>query len=308
VVWSLRTTLSHGLHVVLSGIWGRGHLAHRLRIRFPEDEGVRRPKRPNQPRRLTGPAGRGSGHGLTTLGAVSAVPTTLPRPRGSVPRPLGGRLGASATTRRPRAPQAHASLGRAVHHRQDSEAQNLQAGQQSWRGLQQRLEHQTATLLLPLRCFQVIHVPHSHTQIKSNHQGRVSLALAKPDPPSGARRGEPPLRQNFPQKKVVKIFLEKSLPPKRLSCLPAISVTEPRETNKSACKQQSRPSRGTPTPPGYRYLTRHLPRKITLTWVSDPATDEQVRDTDTSLVTYRETGKKGTALYHDDKVFRPRRP
>jgi hypothetical protein len=29
---------------------------------------------------------------------------------GSVPRPPGGRLGASATTRRPRAPQAHASL------------------------------------------------------------------------------------------------------------------------------------------------------------------------------------------------------
>jgi hypothetical protein len=40
-----------------------------------------------------------------------------------------------------------------------------------------------------------------HTQIKSNHQGRVSLASAKPDPPSGARRGEPPLRQNFPRKK-----------------------------------------------------------------------------------------------------------
>jgi hypothetical protein len=40
-----------------------------------------------------------------------------------------------------------------------------------------------------------------HTQIKSNRQGRVSLASAKPDPPLGARRGEPPLRQNFPRKK-----------------------------------------------------------------------------------------------------------
>jgi hypothetical protein len=40
-----------------------------------------------------------------------------------------------------------------------------------------------------------------HTQIESNRQGRVSLASAKPDPPSGARRGEPPLRQNFPRKK-----------------------------------------------------------------------------------------------------------
>jgi hypothetical protein len=155
----------------------------------------------NQPRRLTRPAGRGSGHGLTTLGAVSAVPATLPRPRGSVPRPPGGRLGASATTRRPRAPQAHASLGRVVHHRQDFEARNVQAGQQSRRGLQQRLEHPTATSLLPLRCFQVVHTPRLHTQIKSNHQERVSLASAKPDPPSGARRGEPPMRQNFPRKK-----------------------------------------------------------------------------------------------------------
>jgi hypothetical protein len=87
----------------------------------------------------------------------------------------------------------------------------------------------------------------------------------------------------------VKIFLGKCLPPKRLSCFPAISVTEPRETNKSACKRQGRPSRGTPTPLGYGYLTRHLPRKITLTWVSDPATDEQIR--------IRETGGKETQLY-----------
>jgi hypothetical protein len=39
-----------------------------------------------------------------------------------------------------------------------------------------------------------------HTQIESNRQGRVSLASAKPDPPSGARRGEP---------LCVKIFLGK---------------------------------------------------------------------------------------------------
>jgi hypothetical protein len=41
-----------------------------------------------------------------------------------------------------------------------------------------------------------------HTQIKSTHQGRVSLASAKPDRPSGARRGNP---------LCVKIFLGKSL-------------------------------------------------------------------------------------------------
>jgi hypothetical protein len=194
------TELSHKLHTVLSSLWGRGHLAHRLRIRFPKDEGVRRPKQSDQPRRLTGPAGRGSGHGLTTLGAVSAVPATLPRPGGSVSRPPGGRLGASAATRHPRAAQAHASLGRAIRHRQGSEARDIQAGQQSRRGLQQSLEHPTATSLLPLRCFQVVRTPHSHT--KSNHQGRVSLASVKPDPPSGARRGHP---------LCVKIFLGKSL-------------------------------------------------------------------------------------------------
>jgi hypothetical protein len=41
-----------------------------------------------------------------------------------------------------------------------------------------------------------------HTQIRSNRQGRVSLASAKPDPPSGARRGEPPLRKKFSSEKV----------------------------------------------------------------------------------------------------------
>jgi hypothetical protein len=125
----------------------------------------------------------------------------------------GGRLGASAATRRPRAAQAHASLGRAVRHRQGSEVQDIQAGKQSRRGLQQRLEHPTATSLLPLRCFQVVHTPRS--RMKSNHQGRVSLASAKPDPPSRARRGEPPLHQNFPRKR--------SFLPERLSCFSTTS-------------------------------------------------------------------------------------
>jgi hypothetical protein len=143
----------HGFLAVLSSLWGRGYLAHRLRIRFPEDKGVRRPKKPDQPRRVTGPPRRGSGRGLTTLGTVSAVSATLPRPRGSAPRLPGGRLGMSAVVRRPRAPQAYSSLGRAVHHHQDPEAWDIQAGQRSRRGLQQRLEHPTATSLLPLRCF-----------------------------------------------------------------------------------------------------------------------------------------------------------
>jgi hypothetical protein len=122
----------------------------------------------------------------------TSSPCDATTPEGSGPRPPDGRPSASAATRRPRVTQAHASLGRAVRHRQSSEARNIQAGQQPRRGLQQRLEHPTATSLLPLRCFQVVHIPRSNA--KFSHQGRVSLASAKPDPPSGAKRGEPPLR------------------------------------------------------------------------------------------------------------------
>jgi hypothetical protein len=145
--------LVHGFLAILSSLWGRGYLTHGLRIRFTEDKGVRRPKQPDQPRRFTNLARRSSGRSLTTLGVVSAVSATLPRPKGSAPRLSGGRLGTSATTRRPRVPQAYSSLGRVVHHRQDFEARDIQAGQRSRRGLQQRLEHPTATSLLPLRCF-----------------------------------------------------------------------------------------------------------------------------------------------------------
>ena len=143
----------HGLLSVFPSLWGRGHLTHGLGIRFPEDKGLRRPKQPDQPSGFIGPAGRGSGRGLTTLGTVSAVSATLPRSNGSAPRLPSGRLGTSAVTRRPRAPQAYSSLGRTLHHRQDFEARDIQAGQQPRRGLQQGLEHRTATSLLPLKCF-----------------------------------------------------------------------------------------------------------------------------------------------------------
>jgi hypothetical protein len=61
------------------------------------------------------------------------------------------------------------------------------------------------------------------------------------------------------------------------------------QASKSARKRQDRPSRGTPTPSGYGYLTRHLPRKVTLARINDSATDEQVR--------ILETRGKETQLY-----------
>jgi hypothetical protein len=47
-------------------------------------------------------------------------------------------------------------------------------------------------------------------------------------------------------------------------------------TSERDLKRQGRPSRGTPTPPGYGYLTRHLLRRVAHARISDSATDEQV--------------------------------
>jgi hypothetical protein len=41
--------------------------------------------------------------------------------------------------------------------------------------------------------------------------------------------------------------------------------------SKRGLEWRGRPSRGTPTPPGYGYLTRHLPRRATHTWSSSSA-------------------------------------
>jgi hypothetical protein len=96
----------------------------------------------------------------------------------------------------------HTPLGRAARHRQISEARNKQTGRQSRRGLHQHLERLTATSPLPLRCFQVVRIPRSHASF--SHQGRVSLASVEPDPPSGAKKGGTPLRQNFQSKRLLR--------------------------------------------------------------------------------------------------------
>jgi hypothetical protein len=83
----------------------------------------------------------------------------------------------------------HAPLGKSF------EARNKQTGQQSRRGLHQHLERLTATSPLPLRCFQVVHIHRSHASF--SHQGRVSLASAEPDPPSGAKKGGNPSASKF---------------------------------------------------------------------------------------------------------------
>jgi hypothetical protein len=123
------------------------------------------------------------------------------------------------------------------------EARDVQAGRRSWQGLRQRLERPTATLLLPLRCFQAIRIPLSHTSL--SRQGRVGLASAEPDPPSGAKKGEP---------LCVKIGCTSPHPKfsikKGFCVLPAMSEAGPRGANVGTCKWRGRLSRGTPMPPG----------------------------------------------------------
>jgi hypothetical protein len=46
------------------------------------------------------------------------------------------------------------------------------------------------------------------------------------------------------------------------------------KTSERDLERQGRPSRGTPTPPGYGYLTHHLPQKVTHARISDSATEQ----------------------------------
>jgi hypothetical protein len=65
--------------------------------------------------------------------------------------------------------------------------------------------------------------------------------------------------------------LFKSTPPlSMLTPLPP-APTHRRAAEGSKTERQGRPSRGTPTPPGYGYLTRHLPRRATHTRLSGSA-------------------------------------
>jgi hypothetical protein len=84
---------------------------------------------------------------------------------------------------------------------------------------------------------------------------------------SGLKRRKPPLRRELSSEKF----------PAKTTFVPfdcvdnGILMTSERDLDR-----QGRPSRGTSTPPGYGYLTRHLPRKVAHARISDSATNEQV--------------------------------
>ena len=66
------------------------------------------------------------------------------------------------------------------------------------------------------------------------------------------------------------------------------------KTTRGTLKRQGRPSRGAPTPPGYRYLTHHLPQKVTLVRIKRFC----YRRTSPNAQNKR---KENTALYSDTK-------
>jgi hypothetical protein len=148
-------------------------------------------------------AGRPRSCNISTEESYPSTEPELGGWRGAPSRSSCWGMGRSSTT----APRAlvgdtwglRAPLGRAACHRQSSEARNKRTGRQSRRGLHQHFERLTAMSPLPLRCFQVVRSPCPHASF--SHQGRVSLASAEPDPPSGAKKGGTPLRQNFQSKR-----------------------------------------------------------------------------------------------------------
>jgi hypothetical protein len=129
--------------------------------------------------------------------------------------------------------------------------------------------------------------------------GLVPLAddLAKPQPPLLHLLG---LGSHLLLGRRSLFLSQLRLCPRRHRCLRLQLITErPKvlKLSKRGLEWQGRPSRGTPTPPRYGYLTRHLPRRATHTRLSGSAS----RQASPSVRNEEET------RYYA-QMFRPRQP
>ena len=111
---------------------------------------------PHYPRGRSRPTGGSPRRCTATFSQVPTSPTTLSSLARSKLRPKGRRPGAE-TEAEQGLPQAHPAMGRVVHRRPSAKARDLQASQREGRNPHQRLEHRTATLLLPLN-FQALYI------------------------------------------------------------------------------------------------------------------------------------------------------
>jgi hypothetical protein len=96
-----------------------------------------------------------------------------------------------------------------------------------------------------------------------------------PGPSQGSRPERSPQGLEMGNPSALKLSLEKFFYQNELCAFRLHRWRNPKN-DKRDLERQGQPSQGTPTPPGYGYLTRHLPRKVTHTRISDSATDEQV--------------------------------
>jgi hypothetical protein len=86
------------------------------------------------------------------------------------------------------------------------------------------------------------------------------LPRQSPTLPRGLQGGNPLCVKNF----FGKVFYQEKFSTKTTPVLSDYIDSRILQTGERARKRQGRPSRGTPTPPGYGYLTHHLPQKVTL--------------------------------------------
>jgi hypothetical protein len=103
---------------------------------------------------------------------------------------------------------------------------------------------------------------------------RVGPASGRPGQ-APAAAATPPWLGKSPAPGPTKFLLQPTPPLSMLTPLPPASAhrraAEGSFTEQEKLGRQGRPSRGTPTPPGYGYLTRHLPHEATHTWLSGSA-------------------------------------
>ena len=140
----------HRLHPVLHGLRVGSCPSHGPRVRVSKGTSLRRKQLQDIPRGRVGPAGRSQGGSPPTLRQIPVGPLTIPRATSPRPNLSSQRLGAEAQAEQQGSSQVHAPLGRTLRHRRSPPTRHLQARQRSRGGLQERVEHRTATSLLSL--------------------------------------------------------------------------------------------------------------------------------------------------------------
>jgi len=140
----------HQIHPILHGLWLRGRAPHRPRIRVTSTQSVQRAIEQGDSRERGRLARGGSRHGPPQLYQIPVETSMLPRQTRTQKGLKRGRPCPAATAKQSRTPQADPAMGRPVRGRRGLETRNVQVSAREGGGLHQRMEHRTATSILPL--------------------------------------------------------------------------------------------------------------------------------------------------------------